>query len=85
MCLCVKQVLILALLLVPSITANTAEIAKRLSGSSGFIRVEMPSAEPQMQLTQTTPQAAAAQAAAAAPEYLTHTYAGAPTMRLGFA
>ena len=45
----------------------------------------MPSAEPQMQLTQTTPQAAAAQAAAAAAEYLTHTYAGAPTMRLGFA
>ena len=40
------QALILAMLLAPGITANTAEITKRWGGSNGLIRLEMPQAEP---------------------------------------
>ncbi|OEH75727.1 hypothetical protein cyc_03019 [Cyclospora cayetanensis] len=40
------KALILALLLVPGITANTMEITKRWSGSNGIIRLELPTTEP---------------------------------------
>lgn len=46
------KALILASLLVPGITANTAEITKRWSGSNGLIQLEMPATEPQIRLAQ---------------------------------
>ncbi|CDJ37527.1 hypothetical protein, conserved [Eimeria tenella] len=46
------KVLILALLLVPSITENTAEMAKRWSSSNGLIRLEMPAGGPPLQQLQ---------------------------------
>lgn len=46
------QVLVLALLLVPGITVNTAEITKRWSGSNRLIQLEMPPTEPQCRIPQ---------------------------------
>ncbi|KAL8444856.1 hypothetical protein Emed_006044 [Eimeria media] len=49
------KALILAFLLVPGITANTAELTKRWGGGNGIIQLEMPTTtEPQTRLPQTT-------------------------------
>ncbi|KAL8442122.1 hypothetical protein Emag_006627 [Eimeria magna] len=49
-----RKALILAFLLVPGITANTAELTKRWGGGNGIIQLEMPTTEPQTRFPQTT-------------------------------
>lgn len=44
------KALILAMLLVPGITANPVEITKRWAGSTGLVRLEFPATEPEIPL-----------------------------------